>query len=334
MAITRYEDGMFLYVNDAFVRMFGYSREELIGKTVLSLGLYVDPAQRPAYRQLATEGKVRDLDLKWRTKSGEIVDLVVSSTRVELLGEDCLLGAGIDVTARKAAEERLARSLEEMRTVTGRLMRAQDDERRRIAQLMHETSAQELAALKMLLAELNRRLADAPAADRSLVGEMMDLAERSIGGIRSLSYLLHPPLLDEVGLVSAIRWYADGFAQRSGIAIRLDLPAAFPRFPQDVETTLFRVVQEALINVHRHANSATGDIRLSADVQALTLEIADQGAGISEEVLAHVRSGGAVGVGLAGMRQRLEQLGGTLDIASDTQGTIIRAQLPLPRGTG
>ena len=331
MAITRYGDGKFLYVNDSFVRMFGYSRAELIGQTALSLGLYLDPEQRPVLRQLASENKLRNLDLRWRTKSGELRDIVVSSARIELLGEDCLIGAGIDVTARKAAEERLARSLDEMRTVTGRLMRAQDDERRRIAQLMHETAAQELAALKMLLAELNRRLADAPAADRSLVAEMTELAERSIGGIRSLSYLLHPPLLDEIGLVSAIRWYADGFAQRSGMTIRLDLPVTFPRFPQDVETTLFRVVQEALINVHRHANSATGDIRLSADAQGLTLEVADQGNGISDEVLAHVRSGGAAGVGLAGMRQRLEQLGGTLDIASDTQGTAIRAQLPLPQ---
>jgi signal transduction histidine kinase len=151
-----------------------------------------------------------------------------------------------------------------------------------------------------------------------------------MSGVRTLSYLLHPPFLDESGLLSAIRWYVKGFADRSGIAVDLDLPAAFERLPQDVETTLFRVVQEALINIHRHARSATARIRLRAAADRLTLEIEDRGQGMSPELLSSVTTGGgAPGVGIAGMRERLDQLAGHLDIDSTDRGTTIRATVPL-----
>ena len=151
-----------------------------------------------------------------------------------------------------------------------------------------------------------------------------------MSGVRTLSYLLHPPFLDENGLLSALRWYAKGFADRSGIAVDLDLPATFARLPQDVETALFRVVQEALINTHRHAQSATASIRLTAAADLLTLEIDDRGRGMPPEVLSSVTTGGgAPGVGIAGMRERLEQLGGRLNIESSDRGTTIRATVPL-----
>jgi two-component system NarL family sensor kinase len=239
-----------------------------------------------------------------------------------------------DISARMTAERELNESYHQMRTLTGRLMRAQD-ERRRIAQMLHETTAQDLAALKMLLARLNRTSDRFSDSDRSALTESMSLAEQSVTQIRTLSYLLHPPFLDEVGLLSALRWYAAGFIERSGIKVDLDLPETFERLPLDTETTLFRIVQESLINIHRHAGSETARIRLRRDAQTLVLEIEDRGQGIPRTSLKRITSKrGVVGVGIAGMSERIEQLGGRLEITSGDQGTTVRARLPLVKDAG
>lgn len=235
-----------------------------------------------------------------------------------------------DISARKIAERELHDSLKEMHTLTGRLMRAQDEERRRIAQMLHETTAQELAALKMHLARLTRSGADLSEDDRVALVESIELAEQSMTDIRTLSYLLHPPLLDEAGLLSALRWYSAGFAERSGISVQLDLPATLERLPLDVETALFRIVQEALLNIHHHAASPNAVIRLRVDGPELTLDIEDRGRGMAPELIAQLTTkGNAVGVGIAGMRERLQQFGGTLDIQSNDRGTVVRARISL-----
>jgi two-component system NarL family sensor kinase len=197
--------------------------------------------------------------------------------------------------------------------------------------MLHETTAQDLAGLKMLLARLNRtsdRLSD---ADRVLLDDSVQVADRSMNELRTLAYLLHPPFLDEVGLLSAVRWYTQGFADRSGINVSLDFPDALARLTQEVETTLFRVIQEALINIHRHAESPTAHIRLRVAAERLTLEIEDHGRGMPADFVARLMGGtGAIGVGLAGMRERLEQLDGALEIESSHNGTIVRAMVPVP----
>jgi signal transduction histidine kinase len=151
--------------------------------------------------------------------------------------------------------------------------------------------------------------------------------------IRTLSYLLHPPFLDETGLLSALRWYAAGFGQRSGIVVDLDLPESLERLPLDTETALFRIVQESLINIHRHAASETARIRLVQDARTLVLEITDHGRGIPEVALKRIRSGGgAFGVGIASMGERTGQLGGSFEITSSacgTTGTTVRVRLPI-----
>ncbi|HEV3061005.1 MAG TPA: ATP-binding protein [Vicinamibacterales bacterium] len=239
-------------------------------------------------------------------------------------------GVSTDIEDRKRAEAELEESLSHLRALTASLMRAQDDERRRIAQMLHETTAQDLAAVKMLLGRLGRTMVMS-GGDRALLVEGINLIERSISDVRTLSYLLHPPFLDESGLLAAVRWYAKGFADRSGIAVDLEVPPTFERLPQDVESTLFRVVQEALTNIHRHARSATARIRLKAGGDCLALEITDNGRGMPADVLSTVTSGsGAPGVGLAGMRERLQQLGGALHIESNDRGTTLRATVPLP----
>jgi two-component system NarL family sensor kinase len=240
-----------------------------------------------------------------------------------------------DISAAKTAERELNDSYNQMRTLTARLMRAQDDERRRIAQMLHETTAQNLAGLKMLLAQLSRTADCLSDSERRALTESTSLAEQSMIEIRTLSYLLHPPFLDETGLSSALRWYAAGFAARSGITVDLDLPESFGRLPRDTETALFRIVQESLINIHRHAGSETARIHLRSDAETLVLEIADQGHGIPHTSLEQImRGAGSVGVGIAGMSVRVAQLGGRLEIVSTDRGTTVRARLPLAMAAG
>jgi two-component system NarL family sensor kinase len=234
-----------------------------------------------------------------------------------------------EISARVAAERELSDSYRQMRALTGRLMRAQDDERRRIAQMLHETTAQDLAALKMQLSRLDRTV-ELNETDRGALLESISLAEQSMTEIRTLSYLLHPPFLDEMGLISALRWYAAGFTERSGIMVTLALPETFIRPPLDTETALFRIVQESLINIHRHSASKTASIRLEVDTETLVLAIEDRGHGIPSASLAQIiRGEGSIGVGIAGMYERIEQLGGSMEITSGDHGTTVRAQLPL-----
>lgn len=279
---------------------------------------------------------------KGETAINEVIEIrafdgarkVIQNSAVPIRDEHhALVGAVFineDVSAQKTAERDLEASVKQMQTLATRLMHAQDDERRRIAQMLHETTAQDLAALKMLLARLNRtsdRLSD---ADRALLAESVQLADRSMTEARTLAYLLYPPFLDEAGLLSALRWYARGFADRSGILVDVALPDTLQRLPQDIETTLFRVVQEALINIHRHTTSPTARMGLQIAAGQLTLDIEDDGRGMAPDVVAQLLAGvGALGVGLAGMRERLNQIGGRLEIESSDRGTVVRAIVPV-----
>ncbi|HXH93179.1 MAG TPA: MEDS domain-containing protein [Thermoanaerobaculia bacterium] len=235
-------------------------------------------------------------------------------------------------TLRERAEVELTlrQQRDELRSLANRLMHAQDDERRRLATMLHETTAQDLAALKMLLTRLNRESGGLGDSDRHDLAESISLTEESIAGIRTVSYLLHPPFLDEAGLVSALRWYAGGFAERSGIKVELDLPENLDRLPLDTETVLFRVVQESLTNIHRHAESETARIQLRRDAGMISLAIEDRGHGIPSGTLEQITSGG-VGVGIAGMSERIEQLGGRLEVTSSGKGTIVRVWVPVEK---
>jgi two-component system NarL family sensor kinase len=234
---------------------------------------------------------------------------------------------------RAEIEYTLTQQRNELRALAKRLLHARDDERRRIATMLHETSAQDLAALRMLLTRLNRAADRLTESERSALGECISLAEQSIAGIRTACYLLHPPVLDDVGLLPALRWYAEGFAERSDINVDLDLPEDLERLPLETETVLIRIVQESLTNIHRHSGSPTARIRLRRDPDSLVLEIQDQGRGIRPESLKHITNvGGAGGVGIASMSERIEQLGGRFEVTSSDQGptgTTVRVWLPL-----
>ena len=228
-----------------------------------------------------------------------------------------------DITEVKRAQQDLGR-------LSSRLMQVQDEERRAIARELHDTTAQNLLAIGLNAARLREPLAAGGEPALRVLAETLDLSEQCLQQVRTLSYLLHPPLLDEMGLGSALRWFAKGFAERSNIDVRVHLveDSGSP-LPRGIATTLFRVVQEALSNVHRHSDSATALITLHRGEDAIRLEIADRGRGLKRPIDGR-DDVQAIGVGISGMRVRLEQLGGRLEIESDGSGTRVVARVPLP----
>lgn len=217
-----------------------------------------------------------------------------------------------------------------LQNLSQRLLKVQDEERRRVARDLHDSTGQTLTALKMSVAALEEKLKhDQSTSD--VLSEIAALADQALQEIRTTSYLLHPPLLDEAGFNSAAQWYVDGFGKRSGIKVRLDLAANRERLPITIETALFRVLQESLTNVHRHSGALEVSIRFHYQAETVMLEIRDRGRGIPTELLNRLRdTSSETGVGLAGMRERLNELHGRLEIESDAHGTSLRAVVPIP----
>ncbi|HZQ25772.1 MAG TPA: sensor histidine kinase [Terriglobales bacterium] len=217
-----------------------------------------------------------------------------------------------------------------LQTFSQRLLRVQDDERRKVARDLHDSTGQTLCALKLSIAALQHKLGNNEGACDEL-SEIAKLADQALQEIRTTSYLLHPPLLDEAGFTRAAQWFVDGFAKRSGMKLHTDFTVAqVERLPDTIEIALFRVLQESLTNVHRHSGASNVDVRFRREVHAVILEVRDYGRGMPLEVLSSIAPLAAhSGVGLAGMRQRLHELRGTLEIESADPGTRLRATIPL-----
>ena len=266
-----------------------------------------------------------------RLDTGEPLIAEVDLTGLEADHRKMTLAVFHDITQRKRLDEEREAMLRELQQLAGTLVQLQDEERRRIGRDLHDSTGQILTALGMQLARLQRLAETENSPTRGLIADCVALAQRCSSDIRTASYLLHPPLLDEIGLLSALRWLADGLTRRSDINVVLQLPETLPRLARDLELALFRVVQEAISNVHLHAQSPSVTIRLRLDAATVTLEVQDAGLGIPEAF-----DSGTVpdpimrGVGLGGMRERLRQLGGQLTILSSPDGTCVRATVPVP----
>ncbi len=264
-----------------------------------------------------------------------IVEFLVASAVVIILGEVLHRHHIRLLKAQGELEERVMERTVELnvaneglRHLSARLLQMQDEERRRIARELHDSVGQTLAALTMNLTTVRtdierlKKTAGTLADSEALVEEMTN-------EVRTISHLLHPPLLDEAGLASALHWYVEGFAQRSKIQVDLNLPEDFDRLSQEAETTIFRVVQESLTNIHRHSESEFAKVRISRNGNDVRVEVEDRGKGMSPEKQIELTSVGAPGVGIRGMRERLRQLGGNLEVKSDGKGTIVVAYLPV-----
>jgi signal transduction histidine kinase len=212
--------------------------------------------------------------------------------------------------------------------LTGRLQQLRDEERRQIARELHDSVGQLLAALSMNTAAVRLQAHKLDGGAVRAVSENAALIEQISTEIRTISHLLHPPLLDVAGLRSALRWYADGFSERSKIKVDVDIPVELGRLSDEMEIAIFRMVQECLTNIHRHSGGSSALIRLHEQDHGILVEVQDRGKGISWEKQLELSSSGRTGVGFRGMRERLRQLGGSLEIQSDDSGTTVRATLP------
>ncbi|MGD1081365.1 MAG: sensor histidine kinase [Candidatus Sulfotelmatobacter sp.] len=218
----------------------------------------------------------------------------------------------------------------ELQNLSLRLLKVQDEERRKLSRDLHDSTGQTLAALKINISFLQESCRQDPSK-MALVSEAVELTDQAIQEIRTMSYLLHPPLLDEVGFGCAAEWYIEGFAKRSGIKVNLDIATEQERFPMSVEIVLFRILQESLTNVHRHSGAAQVSVCFLPKLEEIVLEIRDNGCGIPAERLNRLRETSAeTGVGLTGMRERIHELSGELQIESDGHGTTLRAIVPRP----
>jgi PAS domain S-box-containing protein len=290
-------------------------------------------------------GQIREIEYRVLWPDGSVHWLVSKATGVSDVSDSermiaRITGVVYDITERKQAETELletkqhleqlvAQRTAALQELSGRLLRMQDEERRRIARELHDSMGQELSVMKMLLeSALQRGLPD-PENERS-VAESLRMAENVLKEVRSLSYLLHPPLLDEMGLVPALHWYVEGLSQRSGLQISLLLdPPEFGRLAPELETTVFRIVQESLTNVYKHSQSPTATVRLEQSGSQVRVRVEDAGKGISSDKLANLST--TIGVGIGGMRERVRQFGGDVRISSNSNGTTVEVVFPLRR---
>jgi signal transduction histidine kinase len=228
-----------------------------------------------------------------------------------------------------AANESLKTATESYRELSVQVLRLQDEERRRIARELHDGVGQLLAALGMNIAIVRREADKLSNEAARAVSENSFMVDELSREIRTMSHLLHPPMLDEIGLSSALRWYVDGFSERSKVKVNLDFPEGLGRLSSEMELTIFRMIQECLTNVHRHSGSSSAAIRVWERDQHIRIEVQDQGKGIPPEKQADLTLSDRAGVGFRGMRERLRKLNGTLEIRSDAMGTTVIASLPL-----
>lgn len=286
--------------------------------------------------------EVRDAEVLIERPDGTRVTVIVNirplkNERGDIVGA---INCFYDISERKRAEDALQHAHNELesqvqrrttslRQLSSHLQHVQDNERRRIARDLHDSIGQYMAAIKMNLAQLhNSGLTNAKAA---VLAESTHLLDKCLCEIRTMSYLLHPPMLDESGLAPAVTWYVEGFAKRSGIQTAVDISPNLERLPRDVEMVLFRALQESLTNVHRHSRSPRVDIRIEVENGQATMVVRDYGQGFGSERLETFRGGSHLGVGLAGMRERVTELGGILEILSEKPGTSVRVTLPIAK---
>jgi PAS domain S-box-containing protein len=307
------------YWNQGAERLYGWTKEEALGRLTHELLRTRFSGSLPDVQEMERwEGEL----LQVKRDGSEII---VASRWATLRDRDGnfagWLEINTDITARRRAEDAARR-------LSGRILSLQDDERRRIARELHDSLGQYLVSLKVNLDLLSGTIEN--SRESALVAECLQAVEECLSDTRTISHLLHPPLLDEAGFASAARWYCEGFAERSGLQVDLDIPPDLERLDRDIETTLFRILQEALTNVHRHSGGSIVRITLQTDAEQVQMEISDNGKGIPEERLLRLREDdSATGVGLAGMRERVRDLGGSLTISAASPGTAITVVIPV-----
>jgi PAS domain S-box-containing protein len=345
-------NGRAVYANQALLDFWGLKLEDAIGKNFFDLGYPQDLAARLQCQiQQVFDAKERLKDELQYSRSGiggyrEYIFQPVFDSHGNV---ESVVGSTRDVSDRKLMEEALRdakarletavhtrthelqlrnseilQQAEQLRDLSNRLQQTQDSERRHIARELHDSVGQFITALGMNLAVVARSTQDSPVHEK--LKESQALVQQLSKEIRTMSYLLHPPLLDEAGLSGAISWYLEGFNQRSGLKIELCISQGFGRLPNEMETAIFRIVQECLTNIHRHSGADSARVELTRTPMSVCLKIQDNGRGIAPEKMDRLQH---TGVGITGMRERVRHLRGTLEMDSKYRGTRVTVIFPI-----
>ena len=348
------------WANRALLNLLGFGPQEYVDHDIAEFFVHKRTFEEFWGKQTRGED-LYDFEAEFKCKDGSVKHVLIHSNALWEDGKFVHTRSFIhDVTERKEMERRLKLAHEELemrigertaelqqknlqireqaeilegtnqglRKLSARLLQVQDEERRRIARDLHDSTGQALALLCMNLSALENDTVDSNPKLAERLAESISVVKQISTELRTLSYLLHPPLLDEMGLEAALRWYVDGFGERSNIKVSLELPGKLKRLPRNLEIAIFRVVQECLTNIHLHSGSPTGTIRLSQLPDKITLEIEDEGKGIEAVKLSKVASSGLSGLGLRGMRERIKDFQGEMEIISHQKGTQIRVTVP------
>jgi PAS domain S-box-containing protein len=327
-------EGTILSWNRGAFKVYGYTAEEALGK---SAAILFPPDRVPELEgmlaQLRTGNAVAQPHTERLRKDGTRIQVSVSLSPIK---DDGGLPIGVSAICRDiSGHVRTLREIEamnaELHRLSGQLLRLQDEERRRIARELHDGPVQELAALQLSLDAMSDLAEVRASADAvRMLHRSAKLATDCARGLRTLSYLLHPPMLDELGLATALQMFVEGFAQRTGIAVELRLPDGLGRLAPDLELALFRIAQESLANAYRHSESDEVEIRGFIEGEAFVMEIEDHGRGM--KLPGHPTTDGVrLGVGIPGMQERAHQLGGEFEIQSERGRTVVRVRFPIWR---
>ena len=319
---VRTKDNKITYWNRGAARLYGWQEHEVLGQSPHDILQTEFPV--PIAEVLSSERDSWEGELRHRKRDGSQV--IVASRWTTLRDTAGTISGWLeintDITLRKRAEDAARR-------LGGRMLHLQDAERRKFARELHDGVGQYLASIKMYLdSAMGAKVS--PQEQRELLAESASIVEKCLTETRTVSHLLHPPLLDEAGLASAIRWYAEGFSERSGIRLDLNLQPDLGRLPGDVEITLFRVLQEALTNIHRHSHASEAGVNVFSENGSIRMQITDSGCGIPQDLLQEWRTMRApLGVGMAGMLERAREMGGSFDVQSGGSGTTLTIVIPV-----
>lgn len=341
--ISKDLDGTIRSWNDGATRLFGYTADEAIARNIV---LIIPPErlseETTILKRLSRGERIEHFDTVRMRKDGTSVDVSLTISPIRNAAGRVIGASKVarDITERKRVERALQEAHDQLealvalrtaavRKLSTQMIRSQDDERRRISRELHDSVGQQLAHAKMSVESLRRP--GVTEEEAKALGHVADTLDQCLTETRTISHLLHPPLLDEVGFSSAASWYIEGFSERSGIRVNSDMPRTLPRLPGDVELVLFRILQESLTNVHRHARTQLVDVQLQVGDGEVTLEVRDHGKGMPAELLERFRTNGGGGLGLNSMRERISELGGRFEIQSDASGTLVRVAIPLSK---